>query len=1444
MAVGAALPILDPSPARPLRITPTDVSQFVRLEQCERFLRLRLAERAGSDFLAEARLGAQRISPLLSLSGQRFEREIERELAGRFRSIHYADRAGGAHNRPADNADLIREAARLKPGEVALAFQARLEAEIDGWRIRGDVDLIRMERAPEGELRLLVGDFKSTTRVKVEHRLQVAFYRAMLEGAFRAARVAIGEVPMGLIFRPPIDPTPEEEAETLPPLREAAGEWFGLDGPLLEIVDGPGAYLEAVRDLVLGPDSIARRVAGTPFAEAPYCLSAKCDGCLYGEFCMKWGAEAEDLSLLPYMNGTDKDALRRAGVGTVPALAALKEFAAPEGAALVPAPGREALVRTLAATWPIGAHLDELIHRAKVHQKVTRKDGSRALNQIPGMGISTLPAVRPDRNANLVWVYIDAQHDYLNDRIYLLGGLVVGCEGGEPSPSRRRSLVRMTDGPPESAADERALFEGWTRALVEAVCEVAHAVEGEDGTRRAPIHVVFYDRREQRRLLEALARNFPPILRHTPPLYDFLTQLAGLESPVATFLDEELRAFKNLPMTCPSLASIASLLKFDWAAPEPFRDWFRPRVFDYLAKLDRDGNPEWYTRRARFGSEIPLEYAYAAWGQLPEPAPGRGDEFADFRGIARAQLLAFQARRLEALEHVARDFRGDEHIEKAPFALPDIAQYDDKARDLAQALREFLLIERHVALKDWMGVRHRPPERRVLLGESLIARYDEADQEPAVAEANREFRRRLALRDEIRSAHEAANPGRGFRRTREQQAATDWSPEGLQFRLRIEGDGLDCDVGEALGLSKLREGDTVIVHPRRSVDVRRPEEERQPYTSTPRQILYGRRAVLRRIVAEPGGQGDEAARAFVEVELKESYGGDWSRGYTFRGKFLPLDEGEAYTIEPCPDDWYGHWCWRVAEGLCNGEPSRLYSLLVDPAAWGRSPEGLPGQAEFLAGLDAFRAKGFLHAFEPAKREFIGGYGDAPILLVQGPPGTGKSYGTAFAVLARLQAAMREDRPFRAFLSCKTHAATDVLLRNLLEARRLLGKLRDANPALFGHHFDPRLPEVPLYRVDPREATPAGIIPLEKDRRDGPKGPKNADVLSGDRWSVVGITPGGTYGLIKARWNNNLFGHALCDCLVLDEASQMNLPEALMAALPLADDGRVIVVGDHRQMPPIVRHDWEREGRRTFKEFEAYASLFDALRRRDPPMLRFAESFRLHAAMADFLREEVYRRDGIAYHSNRREALPFLGRPIADPLVAAALDPDYPLVVVVHDEAASQVRNPFEQSLIEPILRALADPDGHALDADEGLGVVVPHRAQRTALQRACPGLCQFDLSGGHPGRSAIDTVERFQGGERIAIVVGATESDRAYLLASGADFLLDPRRLTVALSRAKRKLILVASRSIFSLFSPDEELFERAQLWKNLLRRACPETLWEGARDGHRVVVRGGGLER
>src|SRR5207244_526618 len=98
---------------------------------------------------------------------------------------------------------------------------------------------------------------------------------------------------------------------------------------------------------------------------------------------------------------------------------------------------------------------------------------------------------------------------------------------------------------------------------------------------------------------------------------------------------------------------------FDWNTPHRYRELFKARLFDYIGKIDIDGTSEWYTRRSRFSSSVPLEYAYSAWGQLPTPAKGGHDEFADFRGMTKDLLVAFQQRRLEAVEHIAGTIRGN-----------------------------------------------------------------------------------------------------------------------------------------------------------------------------------------------------------------------------------------------------------------------------------------------------------------------------------------------------------------------------------------------------------------------------------------------------------------------------------------------------------------------------------------------------------------------------------------------------------------------------------------------------------------------------------------------------------------------------------------------------------------------------------------------------------------
>ncbi|HLL75721.1 MAG TPA: DEAD/DEAH box helicase, partial [Pyrinomonadaceae bacterium] len=361
--------------------------------------------------------------------------------------------------------------------------------------------------------------------------------------------------------------------------------------------------------------------------------------------------------------------------------------------------------------------------------------------------------------------------------------------------------------------------------------------------------------------------------------------------------------------------------------------------------------------------------------------------------------------------------------------------------------------------------------------------------------------------------------------------------------------------------------------------------------------------------------------------------------------------------------------------------------------------------------------------------------------------------------------------------------------------------------------------------DPGEAVPAGVERVFAGGGDEVSAAEQWSLLMEEPLLVVGGTPGGIFNLIKrgaakgksVNWHEKFF-----DLVVVDEASQMGLAEALTAAAFLRDDGQFIAIGDHRQMPPILAHAWDRESRRDLERTRPHLSVFEYLRARGFTSAALDESFRIPAEIADFLRKYIYAEDGVDFRSANRERLP--APDVKEDWLRAVFAPEHPLVVVEHDERGSQQSNEFEAALVEEIARAASSQ--LRLDAEHGIGVVVPHRAQKVLLQKRLPELA-----------ASIDTVERFQGGERDLIIVSATVSDREFAQQESG-FLLEPRRLTVAVSRPRRKLVVVSSRAVFDLIPADLDEYERGALWKHLRHECAESILWEGNLRGNRVSVR------
>jgi superfamily I DNA and/or RNA helicase len=106
-----------------------------------------------------------------------------------------------------------------------------------------------------------------------------------------------------------------------------------------------------------------------------------------------------------------------------------------------------------------------------------------------------------------------------------------------------------------------------------------------------------------------------------------------------------------------------------------------------------------------------------------------------------------------------------------------------------------------------------------------------------------------------------------------------------------------------------------------------------------------------------------------------------------------------------------------------------------------------------------------------------------------------------------------------------------------------------------------------------------------------------------------------------------------------------------------------------------------------------------------------------------------------------------------------------------------------------------------------VGVVTPHNAQRGALDTVLPESV------------TANTVEKYQGGERDIIAVSATVSDPQFAR-NEEQFILNPRRLLVAISRSKLMTIVVCSTALFEVAPEDSDRLDDGPVWARLFTQA------------------------
>jgi len=117
---------------------------------------------------------------------------------------------------------------------------------------------------------------------------------------------------------------------------------------------------------------------------------------------------------------------------------------------------------------------------------------------------------------------------------------------------------------------------------------------------------------------------------------------------------------------------------------------------------------------------------------------------------------------------------------------------------------------------------------------------------------------------------------------------------------------------------------------------------------------------------------------------------------------------------------------------------------------------------------------------------------------------------------------------------------------------------------------------------------------------------------------------------------------------------------------------------------------------------------------------------------------------------------------------------------------------------------------YGLSADH-LALVSPHRAHNNAVAarlRELPGMNSRTLP-------LIDTIERVQGAERDVVLFAFTTSDPDYV---ASEFINNPNRFNVAITRARKKLIVIGSPAFFLSIPQNEDMLRRNLCFKEFLR--------------------------
>jgi uncharacterized protein len=351
------------------------------------------------------------------------------------------------------------------------------------------------------------------------------------------------------------------------------------------------------------------------------------------------------------------------------------------------------------------------------------------------------------------------------------------------------------------------------------------------------------------------------------------------------------------------------------------------------------------------------------------------------------------------------------------------------------------------------------------------------------------------------------------------------------------------------------------------------------------------------------------------------------------------------------------------------------------------------------------------------------------LFIQGPPGTGKTYNASHAIVALLKAGKRVG------VSSNSHRAINKLLEDV-----------EKRAAEQGFRFQ-------------------GV---KKGTRDKPEtefsGKNITTVIDSEKVMPQHRLVAGTAFHFSRPDQRRSYDH-----LFVDEAGQVSLGNLVAMAGAAAN---LVLVGDQMQLPQPVQGIHPGETGLSALEYllEGRATVADDMG------ILLNESRRLHPDLCAFVSEAIYDGRLISHPDTAKRHL------IIQAGAHAALKPAGLSFVRVEHEGCTQSSRAEAEAiakLVADLCRQKIKRDGAETPVTlEDILVVAPYNLQVNLLKQTLPD------------RVKVGTVDKFQGQEAAVVIVSMTTSVGAEA-ARGTEFLFNPNRFNVAISRAQCLAIVV-----------------------------------------------------